>query len=169
MFFCNECGAETPKWAGKCPACGAWDSLRETSRVVGKKNKNNLSQIVGNVIDIQNTKPQKISEIEFNKLERIKSEVEEFDGVLGGGIVPGMVVLIGGEPGIGKSTLLLQIANKLAKIKKILYVSGEESDQQIKLRGQRLKCNAEKLYLYCETDFSRIIETIINFNFYVIF
>ncbi len=162
MFFCNECGAETSKWAGKCPACGAWDSLRESSRVTGKKVKNKKT-IFSNLVEERNTKPQKISEIKSDKKERIKTNVEEFDGVLGSGIVPGMVALIGGEPGIGKSTLLLQIANKLVvNGNEILYVSGEESNQQIKLRSKRLNCKAENLYLYCETDFNSIIDTIVD-------
>ncbi len=161
MFFCKECGAETPRWEGKCPVCGEWDTLRETSRVTGKKSKH----AIGNFIDQPQTRPQKIADIKFNHQERIVAEVDEFDGVLGGGIVPGMVILIGGEPGIGKSTLLLQIANKLAKNgKRILYVSGEESNQQIKLRSNRLNCNADELFLYCETDFVRIIDSITDFK-----
>ncbi len=160
MFFCTECGAETSKWSGKCPFCEAWNSLKESSKVTGKKTKKPHFNIG------EKSKPEKIANITLDKKERIATGIAEFDGVLGGGVVAGMVVLIGGAPGIGKSTLMLQIANKLAdsQNKKILYISGEESEQQIKMRSKRLQCAANELYLYCETNFEEIINTITAFQ-----
>ncbi len=158
MFFCTECGAETAKWAGKCPYCGAWDSLKETTKVTGKRKKRTLTPD-------QTSQPEQLIEVGSGKQARISSGFVEFDGTLGGGIVPGMVVLIGGEPGIGKSTLMLQISDKVAKgDRKVLYVSGEESNEQIKLRSERLKCNSQSLYLFCETDFDEIERAITNFD-----
>ncbi|MCF7858469.1 MAG: DNA repair protein RadA [Candidatus Cloacimonetes bacterium] len=161
MFFCTECGSETNKWAGKCPACGAWNSLKETTSVTGSKSKKNTGrELFGNNLT---RKPQKIKDITYTDKQRLKTGFDEFDGTLGGGIVPGMVVLIGGEPGIGKSTLMLQISNQLAVLKRIvLYVSGEESEEQIKLRSQRLNCMSDNLFLYCATDFEEIAQVIIN-------
>jgi len=104
MFFCTECGAETSKWSGKCPFCGAWNSLKESSKVTGKKTKKQHFNIG------EKSRPEKIANIKLDKKERITTGIAEFDGVLGGGVVAGMVVLIGGAPGIGKSTLMLQIA-----------------------------------------------------------
>jgi DNA repair protein RadA/Sms len=125
MFFCTECGTETAKWAGKCPYCGAWDSLKETTKVTGKRKTRTLT--LG-----QTSQPEQLIKVGSGKQARISSGFAEFDGTLGGGIVPGMVVLIGGEPGIGKSTLMLQISDRVAKDdRKVLYVSGEESNEQI--------------------------------------
>lgn len=161
MFFCIECGSETTKWSGKCPSCGAWNSLKETTSVTGKKNKKNKGRDLFE--HKSNRKPQKIKDINYTEQQRTKTGITEFDGTLGGGIVPGMVVLIGGEPGIGKSTLLLQVSDNLAQAdKSVLYISGEESEEQIKLRSERLKCTAEKLLLYCATDFEEIARTILN-------
>ena len=158
MFFCTECGAETTKWAGKCPFCGAWDSLKETTKVTGKR-KTKI-QTSG-----QHSKPEQLRKVSSGKQTRISSGFSEFDGTLGGGIVPGMVVLIGGEPGIGKSTLMLQISDKVAKDEhKVLYVSGEESNEQIKLRSDRLKCDSQSLYLFCETSFDEIERAVTNFE-----
>ncbi|MBT4575189.1 MAG: DNA repair protein RadA [Candidatus Cloacimonetes bacterium] len=162
MFFCTECGSEATKWSGKCTACGAWNSLKETTSVTGgKKNKKNKGR---DLFDNEpNKKPQKIKDINYTEQQRTKTGINEFDGTLGGGIVPGMVVLIGGEPGIGKSTLLLQVSDQLANAdKNVLYISGEESEEQIKLRSQRLECNSDKLFLYCATDFEEIAQTIFN-------
>jgi DNA repair protein RadA/Sms len=156
MFFCTECGSETSKWAGKCPACGAWNTLKETSRVVGKKKKSRLEFV-------PSSKPEQIKDIKVNKSIRISTTIGELDGTLGGGIVPGMVVLIGGEPGIGKSTLMMQVSDKIAgSDKKVLYVSGEESREQIKLRSERLKCKSENLLLFCTTEVEEIIQAVEN-------
>ena len=146
MFFCIECGGETSKWSGKCPHCGAWNSLRETTKVVGSKKRKTHTNLA------PSNKVIKLNNINTTQKMRLKTGIGEFDGTLGGGIVPGMVVLIGGEPGIGKSTLMLQAANEIAKSgKKVLYVSGEESEEQIGLRGKRLGCEAENLFLLCTT------------------
>ncbi len=164
IFFCSECGAESTKWSGKCPVCGAWNSLKETTRVTGKKKKKNIHGF-NKYESLENVKPEPLRHIKVNSHTRILSKIGEFDGTLGGGIVPGVVALIGGEPGVGKSTLMLQIANKLAETgNKILYVSGEESKDQIKLRSVRLKCDSENLYLYCQTSMEEIIQTIYDFN-----
>lgn len=161
MFFCIECGSETSKWSGKCPACGAWNSLKETTSVTGRKNKKNTGRDLFE--NEPNKKPQKLKDINYTEQQRAKSGIAEFDGALGGGIVQGMVVLIGGEPGIGKSTLMLQVSDQLAHHdKSVLYISGEESQEQIKLRSQRLDCNSEKLFLYCATDFEEVAQTIFN-------
>lgn len=144
MFFCTECGAETSKWSGKCPHCGAWNSLKETKSVTksNKIKKNATSKT-----------PLPLSEIEIKSHFRLKTGIGELDGVLGGGIVPGMVTLIGGEPGIGKSTLMLQMAQLIASQDlPVLYVSGEESPQQIKLRADRLQCNSKNILLLCSTQ-----------------
>lgn len=153
MFFCTECGAETSKWSGKCPACGAWNTLKETTRVTGK-NKNKRIKFESSTI------PEKLVNIKASAKERISTSIGELDGTLGGGIVSGMVVLIGGEPGIGKSTLMMQVANILAEKRKVLYVSGEESKQQIKMRSVRLGCTSQELLLYCENDAEAILNTI---------
>lgn len=153
MFFCSECGAESSKWSGKCPACGAWNTLRETTRVTGKK-KNERVRFE------PSSRPEKLAEIKADVNKRISTTIGELDGALGGGIVSGMAVLIGGEPGIGKSTLMMQVADTLAAGRKVLYVSGEESRQQIKMRSVRLGCKAAELFLYCENDVEHILNTI---------
>ena len=156
MFFCTECGAETSKWAGKCPACGAWNTLKETSRVIGKKKKSRLEFV-------PSSKPEQIKDIKVNKSIRISTTISELDGTLGGGIVAGMVILIGGEPGIGKSTLMMQVSDRIAGSEKtVLYVSGEESREQIKLRSERLKCKSESLLLFCSTEVEEILQAIEN-------
>lgn len=158
MYFCKECGAEVRTWSGKCPVCGVWDSLKETSSITGKSSKQKRKNIQKYS---KTVKAEQIGNIDLKKEHRLKTDVNEFDGTLGGGIVPGMVVLIGGEPGIGKSTLMLQIANRIArKNQKVLYVSGEESRQQIKLRSNRLNIEAENLFLYCNTVVEDITKTI---------
>ncbi|HPR17131.1 MAG TPA: DNA repair protein RadA [Candidatus Cloacimonadota bacterium] len=153
MFFCSECGAETSKWSGKCPVCGAWNSLRESTRVTGKK-KTERARFE------PSSQPEKLNQIKADAQPRLSTNIGELDGTLGGGIVPGMVVLIGGEPGIGKSTLMMQVANSLAAKTQVLYVSGEESKQQIKMRSVRLDCHSEELLLLCENDVEHIINTI---------
>ncbi len=160
MFFCTECGAEVSKWSGKCPVCWAWNSLKETSRIIGKKKKSKLEGLP-NFEGLKKNRPELLKDIKTGTQTRLKTSIGEFDGVLGGGIVPGMAVLIGGEPGIGKSTLMMQVSNQIAKNgKKILYVSGEESGQQIKLRSKRLGCEAKELYLLCTTNLEDILNSI---------
>jgi len=152
LFACQNCGHTTGKWLGKCPECGEWNSLvEEKARRSGTRNGFQLRDV---------------SAIPFTDIEsqddvRVPSGVTEFDRVLGGGIVPGTLVLIGGDPGIGKSTLLLQVADKLSGAGAlVLYVSGEESERQIKLRGERLAVEAKNVYLLPETNLENIIKEI---------
>src|SRR5881397_1524525 len=141
IFVCQSCAYESRKWLGKCPECGEWNSLVE-ERVVTKKGA------ARNGFRLRETQAIAYTEIEPQDDVRISSGVTEFDRVLGGGIVPGTLVLLGGDPGIGKSTLLLQVADRLSAAEtRVLYVSGEESERQIKLRGERLSIQAHDLYL----------------------
>jgi DNA repair protein RadA/Sms len=154
-FFCKECGFESTKWLGKCPGCGSWNSFTETEKLVksGKKNTHHLTENTNKAIPLD--------QVSFDVNQaRIVSGLSEFDCVLGGGIVPGMVALIGGEPGIGKSTIMLQIAGILAKNKKVLYVSGEESSEQIKIRSLRLNINETNILLLCQNEVESIMQEI---------
>lgn len=151
VFFCKECGNESPKWIGHCPGCGAWNSYVEESVSVGKdKNNGTKSFLIEN-----NAKPILIKDVSSAQEARIDLHCEELNRVLGGGLVPGSLILLGGEPGIGKSTLLLQVALKI-KDKKILYVSGEESAQQIKMRAERIGIANENCYILTETNTDKI-------------
>jgi DNA repair protein RadA/Sms len=145
VFRCQQCGYETSRWLGRCPDCGEWNTLMEE---VFQEEKKYALHPEGHSI------PLPINKIEAEgSKSRYKTEISEFDRVLGGGIVPGSLILVGGEPGIGKSTLLLQIANSLSSnCGVILYISAEESVYQIKLRAARLGALAEKLFLVSETD-----------------
>ena len=161
-YICRECGYKTPKWLGKCPGCNEWNTIEETlvaadTRSVAAASSIGGASLVGGV-----KSPQKIGDIKPGFEKRSKTGIGELDRVLGGGIVQGSLVLVGGDPGIGKSTLLLQICQYLEKDKKILYVSGEESEGQIKIRAQRLNVNNENLYLISETDVERVIECIVS-------
>lgn len=144
-FFCKDCGYETAKWLGKCPSCEAWDSFVEEKTV-----QSSSKVIRPNVITLE--KPQSITKVKFKEDNRVASEITELDRVLGGGIVQGSVMLIAGEPGIGKSTLMLQVAHSIAKAGKVLYVTGEESAAQIKMRAQRLGALTDDLIVYPETS-----------------
>lgn len=152
VFFCKECGNESPKWIGHCPGCGAWNSYVEESVVVGSKDRNDNKKST-----ITKSEPVNIQNISNIKESRIDLGYEEFNRVLGGGLVPGSLILLGGEPGIGKSTLLLQTALKLRN-KKILYVSGEESAQQIKMRAERIGIVNQECLILTETKTSEIIK-----------
>lgn len=154
VFFCQECGYESAKWMGQCPGCRAWNSFVEEP--VEKIRGRSLGKISGNA-----EKPVTLEEIESSEAERISSGMAELDRVLGGGIVPGSLVLVGGDPGIGKSTILLQVCKNLAASRvPTLYVSGEESLQQIKMRGERIgRFNGHVKFL-CETNLSEIEGTI---------
>lgn len=143
-FLCQNCGAGSPKWIGKCPSCGQWNTYVE--EIVEKTPKTSASALQG-----ENNRPVILSDIEVVDYDRINVGIDEFNRVLGGGLVPGSVVLIGGEPGIGKSTLVLQLS-LLLKNKKVLYSSGEESLQQIKLRAERLKMNSSNCFFLSETS-----------------
>lgn len=155
IYICSSCGYETPKWLGKCPDCGEWASLEEHIKqdIVQKSTK-------GLARTAQSVTSYSIGEIKTDTEIRYKTGMKELDRVLGGGIVKGSLVLLSGDPGIGKSTILLQICKELGKKLKVLYVSGEESYSQIKLRADRLKVSADNLYILCETDIEAICEHI---------
>lgn len=154
-FMCQECGYESPKWMGKCPACHQWNTLVEELES-SKGSKQAFNRGIGN-----RSKPEKINTIVSEKEPRITTTMQEFNRVLGGGIVPGSLILIGGDPGIGKSTLLLQISNQLAeKDLSVLYISGEESTRQTKLRGDRLGVKGDSLYVLAETNLADITNQI---------
>lgn len=153
VFFCKECGNESPKWIGHCPGCGAWNSYVEESVVVGKDSKSTKNTIVSET----KARPVKVQEISSAKESRVDLECDELNRVLGGGLVPGSLILLGGEPGIGKSTLLLQVALRL-RDKKVLYVSGEESAQQIKMRAERIGISNENCLILTETNTTNIIK-----------
>lgn len=156
VYFCQNCGTESAKWIGKCPSCGEWNTYVE--QVVTKSSKQN--QIL---YESEKQIPQKISEIKSKKEGRISTKIKEVDRILGGGLVPGSMILIGGEPGIGKSTLALQVALKLDNLK-ILYISGEESPQQIKMRAERLNLQNENCFILSETLLENIFTQTINVN-----
>ncbi|HVG19104.1 MAG TPA: DNA repair protein RadA, partial [Blastocatellia bacterium] len=157
VYVCQQCGAQQPKWMGKCPDCGEWNSLVEEKGVSARP----ATSPRGGLFRMREVAPLAYQEIESQDDSRQSSGIEEFDRVLGGGIVPGSLVLIGGDPGIGKSTLLLEVADKLSNnYGSVLYISGEESERQIKLRGERLGINPEGLYLLPETCLERIFEQI---------
>ena len=155
FFRCEQCSYETLQWLGRCPSCGEWNTFKRQEMSANSKRHSKIE--TGN-----NAQP--INCFGFNsKDHRYKSGIKEFDLVLGGGIVSGSLVLIGGEPGIGKSTLVLQVADRLAKnIGKTLYITAEESIRQINLRAQRLSINAEQLFLLAETDLDQIIAQIVQ-------
>lgn len=157
VYFCNECGYESPKWLGKCPGCGAWNSFVE-EKVMTKSSKKR-----GSMASRSMAKPVRISDIQPLDEPRIHMPSEELNRVLGGGLVAGSLTLIGGEPGIGKSTLLLQNILSIRN-KKILYVSGEESASQLKLRADRLGKIADNTYILCETSLQTIFAQIESVN-----
>ncbi len=147
VYICSSCGFETGKWLGKCPSCEEWGTLEEQAVVVTKK---------GEVPRKATKEVQSLDKIKTSAQVRFSSGSGELDRVLGGGIVQGSIVLCGGDPGIGKSTLLLQVCNFVSKEKKVLYISAEESAYQIKLRADRLGCAAERIYILAETDIDEI-------------
>lgn len=156
VYVCSNCAYETPKWLGKCPECGEWATLEEEIRQVEATGKNKLAP----TRSAKSISSMALKDIEPDNELRYKTGMRELDRVLGGGIVKGSLVLLSGDPGIGKSTILLQICQSLGKKLKILYVSGEESYSQIKLRADRLKVKTENLYILCETDAQAICEHI---------
>ena len=152
VFYCTECGNETPKWQGRCAACGAWNTIVEhTERPAapGVRAKSATTKNAQRILDVDTD-----SEIRFS------TGIGELDRVLGGGAVDGSLVLVGGAPGIGKSTLLLQICTSLCAHKKVLYVSGEESERQLKLRARRIGVTPEELYILSETSLADVLETV---------
>ena len=155
LFYCTQCGNEMPKWQGRCPACGEWNTVVEQPAVQSKKTSARSSiSIVPQAI------PKLMSQVECSDELRFHTGISELDRVLGGGAVKGSLVLLGGAPGIGKSTLMLQICDQLSCFSKVLYVSGEESERQIKLRAERLHVSGENLYLLAETNLENVIEAV---------
>ncbi len=150
VFVCRECGAQSPKWLGKCPDCGMWNTYDEEIRQEPKE----LSR---HKTGASHEKATKFSELQMPEYMRTKTGMDELDRVLGGGLVDSSVVLLSGEPGIGKSTLLLQICSELSRTRKVLYVSGEESKGQLKMRAERLNIVGESIYLLTETDADDIL------------
>ncbi len=156
IYVCKECGCQLPKWQGRCPDCGAWNSIEEelfspqpaAKGLGGGRNTGPIPQV------------ESLREVEADEGERYHSGLGEFDRVLGGGIVPGSVVLLSGDPGIGKSTLLLQICQTLGEHLRLLYISGEESARQIKLRANRLKVDSPNLFLCASTDIEYVLRVV---------
>jgi len=165
QFVCSNCGYSTPRYLGRCPNCGEWNTLAE-EHFDNKPDRKSRVSFAGKA-----AMPQRLKEVTMSKTPRGKTKLREFNRVLGGGVVPGSLVLIGGDPGIGKSTLLLQVSGQLAETGgSVLYVTGEESASQVKMRADRLKVESEDFYLYPETDMSNIratIESIIFSQFFI--
>jgi len=152
IYSCTECGATSPKWQGQCPGCAEWNTLVES--VAEKATGHRFESLA------PTARLQTLSEIEARETERIPTGIGEFDRALGGGLVPGGVVLIGGDPGIGKSTLLLQALSLLSLSQKVLYISGEESGEQVALRARRLSLDTRQLQLMAEINLERILHTL---------
>ncbi|MBZ0242364.1 MAG: AAA family ATPase, partial [Bacteroidales bacterium] len=151
-FFCKNCGNESPKWIGKCPGCSEWNTYVEETLVTGKKS----NTLKSNISLPGTAKPIAVQDISNTKIDRMDLGYVELNRVLGGGLVPGSLVLIGGEPGIGKSTLMLQAALQLESAK-VLYVSGEESQQQLKMRADRIGYRNQNCLILTETDTQEIV------------
>lgn len=155
IYCCTECGNETANWAGKCPSCGSWNTLEELKISKDSMNKGSGYRRITNY-----EKPKKLNELDTSEELRFSTGISEFDRVLGGGAVVGALVLVGGAPGIGKSTLLLQMCASSGKFRKILYVTGEESQRQLKLRAMRLGVDGEDIYVMAETDIGSILAAV---------
>src|SRR5262245_5367905 len=158
VYACQSCGFQSRKWLGKCPDCGGWNTfVEERERAAPKEG----AAAARSGLRLRESKPIQFTEIEAQDDTREVTGIEEFDRVLGGVIVPGSLILIGGEPGVGKSTLLSSVADKLSAIYgSVLYVSGEESERQIKLRGERMGISPAGLYLLSETNLERVFDEI---------
>lgn len=150
MYVCAECGYQTPKWLGRCTSCGSWNTLNEEILSTSQPSRTKNVKVPSGVKNLKDIAPA--------QSKRISSGIMEFDRVLGGGAVPGSVILIGGEPGIGKSTLLLQVSERIASQGKVLYISGEESPEQIKLRSDRLGIKSDNIIILPETDINLILD-----------
>ena len=152
VFYCTACGNETPKWQGRCPACGAWNTMAEHTQAAGPARSRPAAG--------QSGQPKTLAQVDIQREVRFSTGMEELNRVLGGGAVEGSLVLVGGAPGIGKSTLLLQICACLCKDHRVLYVSGEESERQLKLRAQRLQVSTEQLFVLAETKLENAIQAV---------
>ena len=157
VFYCTECGNETAKWAGQCPACGAWNTIVEQAapKAAAAKGRGGAT-----IRDKASVRARPIDDMSITEELRFPTGMGELDRVLGGGAVKGSLVLVGGAPGIGKSTLMLQICSQLCKANKVLYVSGEESPHQLKMRAQRLNVESDKLFVLSETCFGDVLESV---------
>ena len=151
VFFCSACGNETPRWMGQCPSCGAWNTLTEAPAA---------PKATERARPVRRTAPKRLAELDSTEEVRFSTGVNELDRVLGGGAVRGSIVLFGGAPGIGKSTLLLQACGRIGEGEKILYVTGEESEHQLKMRAERLHVNKEDIYILAGTDINDVIAAI---------
>lgn len=151
IFLCSDCGYEAVKWSGQCPSCGAWNTLEEMAAPAAPKAHSGMGTA------FTRSAPQKVSEVGGADELRLSTGISEFDRVLGGGAVAGSLILVGGEPGIGKSTLLLQACRNICAGERVLYVSGEESARQLKLRAQRVEALSDNLYIHAETDMDEVI------------
>ena len=154
LFYCTECGNETPKWAGRCSVCGAWNSIVEQPEEKKAAGKGRL------LANMRTVKAESITDLSSDEEIRFSTGMGELDRVLGGGAVKGSLVLVGGAPGIGKSTLMLQICKKLGQQFRVLYISGEESVHQLKLRAKRLQVESENLYVLSETNLGDVLECV---------
>lgn len=157
VFYCTECGNESAKWAGKCPACGAWNTIVEQ---INQPKTSHSRTSVGRATPFRTVKAIPLTEVETEQEIRFSTGMGELNRVLGGGAVKGSLVLIGGAPGIGKSTLMLQICQSLCAFSKVLYVSGEESVSQLKLRAQRLGVQSQQLFVLSETSLGEVLQSV---------
>jgi len=156
LFYCTQCGNELPKWQGQCPACHAWNTIAERPAETAKRGSGSSSAPRSGGL----SRPKLMREVETTEELRFQTGMSELDRVLGGGAVKGSLVLVGGAPGIGKSTLMLQICDNLCRFARVLYVSGEESERQIRLRAERLHVRGEELYLLAETNLEEILSAV---------
>lgn len=155
IFVCSDCGYESPKWLGKCPACNSWNTFYE-------EKEQKITTLDGKTKEA--AKPKALNTVEGKVDIRMSTGYRELDSVLGGGLVKGSLILVGGEPGIGKSTLILQLCDKLSKDGKVLYVSGEESAEQVKIRADRLEIKSDNIMFLGETDIDAIDNEIMSMN-----